>query len=128
MLSTCWPVYRKLPLSLRKLQLARLLRSRSEGIFLAPFEQGEIGPDLFRHVCEFGFEGFVSKRRLNCARLFLARRAAFDSQEPKAALLFSMIGWLIARQVAFPRRQDLLHATKQNLPGRNHFPPFTKAW
>ena len=55
--------YRKLPLSLRKLQLARLLRSRSEGIFIAPFEQGEIGPDLFRHACKFGLEGLVSKRR-----------------------------------------------------------------
>jgi ATP-dependent DNA ligase len=55
--------YRKLPLSLRKTNLARLLRSRSEGIFIAPFEQGEIGPDLFRHACKFGLEGLVSKRR-----------------------------------------------------------------
>jgi hypothetical protein len=55
--------YRKLPLSLRKLQLSRLLRSRNEGIFIAPFEQGEIGPDLFRHACKFGLEGLVSKRR-----------------------------------------------------------------
>ena len=29
---------------------------------LAPFEQGEIGPDLFRQVCKFGLEGLVSKR------------------------------------------------------------------
>jgi hypothetical protein len=28
----------------------------------APFEQGEIGPDLFRKACEFGLEGLVSKR------------------------------------------------------------------
>jgi ATP-dependent DNA ligase len=55
--------YRALPLSLRKLQLQRLLRSRAEGIFAAPFEQGEIGPDLFRKACEFGLEGLVSKRR-----------------------------------------------------------------
>jgi bifunctional non-homologous end joining protein LigD len=27
-----------------------------------PFEQGEIGPDLFRHVCLMGLEGLVSKR------------------------------------------------------------------
>jgi hypothetical protein len=27
------------------------------------FEQGEIGPDLFRKACEFGLEGLVSKRR-----------------------------------------------------------------
>jgi hypothetical protein len=26
------------------------------------FEQGEIGPDLFRKSCEFGLEGLVSKR------------------------------------------------------------------
>jgi hypothetical protein len=32
----------------RKANLARLLARRPEGIFVAPFEQGEIGPDLFR--------------------------------------------------------------------------------
>jgi bifunctional non-homologous end joining protein LigD len=30
---------------------------------LAPFEQGEIGPDLFRHACLMGLEGLVSKHR-----------------------------------------------------------------
>jgi bifunctional non-homologous end joining protein LigD len=45
---------RKLPLSMRKTNLARLLARRPEGIFIAPFEQGEIGPDLFRKACEFG--------------------------------------------------------------------------
>src|SRR5579871_250023 len=39
---------RKLPLSLRKTNLARLLARRPDGIFVAPFEQGEIGPDCFR--------------------------------------------------------------------------------
>jgi bifunctional non-homologous end joining protein LigD len=43
---------RKLPLSLRKTNLARLLERRPDGIFLAPFEQGEIGPHLFRKACE----------------------------------------------------------------------------
>lgn len=33
------------------------------GIFVAPFERGEIGPDLFRAACNFGLEGLVSKRR-----------------------------------------------------------------
>lgn len=33
------------------------------GIFTAPFEQGEIGPDLFRAACKLGLEGMVSKRR-----------------------------------------------------------------
>jgi ATP-dependent DNA ligase len=54
---------RRLPLSIRKANLARLLRGRPEGIFINPFEQGEIGPDLFRKACEFGLEGLVSKHR-----------------------------------------------------------------
>jgi hypothetical protein len=41
-------------------RLARLLARRPDGIFIAPFEQGEIGPDLFRKA--FGLEGLVSKR------------------------------------------------------------------
>ena len=48
---------RKLPLSMRKTNLARLLARRPDGIFIAPFEQGEIGPDLFRQACKFGLEG-----------------------------------------------------------------------
>ena len=47
---------RKLPLSMRKTNLARLLARRVDGIHLAPFEQGEIGPDLFRHACLMGLE------------------------------------------------------------------------
>jgi ATP-dependent DNA ligase len=39
------------------------LRLRPDGIFLSDFEQGEIGPDLFRQACLFGLEGMVSKRR-----------------------------------------------------------------
>ncbi len=54
---------RKLPLALRKTNLARLLARRPEGIFVSDFEQGEIGPDLFRAACNFGLEGLVSKRR-----------------------------------------------------------------
>jgi len=54
---------RKLPLSMRKTNLARLLARRPEGIFVSDFEQGEIGPDLFRKACEFGLEGLVSKHR-----------------------------------------------------------------
>ncbi|WP_063685474.1 DNA ligase [Bradyrhizobium stylosanthis] len=55
--------YRKLPLFLRKQNLARLLVRRPEGIQAAPFEQGEIGPDLFRAACRMGLEGLVSKHR-----------------------------------------------------------------
>src|SRR5258707_7255574 len=54
---------RKLPLSMRKTNLARLLARRVDGIFLSDFEQGEIGPDLFRHACLLGLEGMVSKHR-----------------------------------------------------------------
>jgi bifunctional non-homologous end joining protein LigD len=54
---------RKLPLTLRKTNLARLLARRPDGIFVSAYEQGEIGPDLFRKACEFGLEGLVSKRR-----------------------------------------------------------------
>ena len=54
---------RGLPLSMRKASLARLLARRMDGIFLSDFEQGEIGPDLFRHACLMGLEGLVSKHR-----------------------------------------------------------------
>jgi bifunctional non-homologous end joining protein LigD len=52
---------RKLPLSLRKANLARLLARRVDSIFLSDFERGKIGPDLFRHACAMGLEGLVSK-------------------------------------------------------------------
>ena len=54
---------RKLPLSMRKTNLQRLLARRPEGIFLDGFEHGEIGPDLFRKAREFGLEGIVSKHK-----------------------------------------------------------------
>ena len=54
---------RKLPLSMRKTNLARLLNRHVHGIHMAPFEVGEIGPDLFRHACLMGLEGLVSKLR-----------------------------------------------------------------
>jgi bifunctional non-homologous end joining protein LigD len=54
---------RDLPLSMRKANLARMLARRPEGIFINEFEQGDIGPHLFRKACEFGFEGLVSKHR-----------------------------------------------------------------
>ncbi|WP_349253738.1 hypothetical protein [Bradyrhizobium sp. CB82] len=39
------------------------LRGRPDGIFIAPFEVGDIGPELFRADCSMGLEGLVSKRR-----------------------------------------------------------------
>ena len=56
-------VLRKLPLSMRKANLERLLARRPEGVFVNPFERGEIGPDLFRAACRIALEGLVSKRR-----------------------------------------------------------------
>jgi bifunctional non-homologous end joining protein LigD len=53
---------RSLALSKRKANLDRLPRGRSDGIFVNPFEQGAIGPDLFRAACDMGLEGLVSKR------------------------------------------------------------------
>jgi hypothetical protein len=50
---------RRLPLNMRKASLARLLARRVDGIFLSDFEQGEIGPDLFRHACLMGLEGLA---------------------------------------------------------------------
>ena len=64
---------RRLPLSMRKTNLARLLARRPEGIFISHFEQGEIGPDLFRKACEIGLEGLVSKHR---ERWYTAGRSA----------------------------------------------------
>ena len=49
----------RLPLMMRKTNLARLLARRVDGIHFAPFEQGEIGPDLFRHACLMELEGLV---------------------------------------------------------------------
>jgi bifunctional non-homologous end joining protein LigD len=48
---------------MRKTSLQQLLARRVDGIHLAPFEAGEIGPDLFRHACLMGLEGLVSKHR-----------------------------------------------------------------
>jgi bifunctional non-homologous end joining protein LigD len=53
---------RKTNLAMRKTNLARLLSRRPDGIFVAPYETGEIGPDLFRAACNMGLEGVVSKR------------------------------------------------------------------
>ena len=42
---------------------SRPAAGRPAGIFVSLFEQGEIGPDLFRAACDMGLEGLVSKRR-----------------------------------------------------------------
>ncbi|MCW1996253.1 bifunctional non-homologous end joining protein LigD [Bradyrhizobium diazoefficiens] len=55
--------HRRLSLSMRKTNLERLLARRPEGVFVNPFERGQLGPDLFRAACNMGLEGLVSKRR-----------------------------------------------------------------
>jgi ATP-dependent DNA ligase len=52
-----------LPLHQRKTKLDRLLARRPDGITVAPFERGEIGPDLFRAARRVGLEGIVLKHR-----------------------------------------------------------------
>ena len=63
---------RKLPLAMRKSNLARLLARRPDGIFISDFEQGEIGPKLFRKACELGLEGLG--RSIAIALIVLAHR------------------------------------------------------
>ena len=74
---------RKLPLSMRKTNLARILARRVDGIHLAPFEQGEISPDLFRHACPDGAGG----AGLEASRQRLSRRpvGSLDQGEEPAA-------------------------------------------
>jgi hypothetical protein len=75
---------RRLPLSMRKANLARLLRRRPEGIFINPFEQGEIGPDLFPQ----GLRVRAGGPRLEASRPALSIRqlkALDQGQEPEAS-------------------------------------------
>jgi hypothetical protein len=48
----------------RALRTPRRSSRRVDGIFLSDFEQGEIGPDLFRHACLVGLEGEASRPAL----------------------------------------------------------------
>lgn len=55
---------RALPLFMRKAHLQRLLSRRPDGIFVSDFEQGEIGPDLFRKACEFGLKAWYPNAQI----------------------------------------------------------------
>ena len=72
-----------LTLSVRKTHLTRLLARWPDGI-VAPFEQGEIGPDLFRAACSWGLEGLVSKLADRPYRAGPAKGQGQD-QEPQAS-------------------------------------------
>lgn len=54
---------RKLPLRLRKAGLERLLTRRPEGIFVNPFERGEIGPGFFRAACDMSWRAWSPSHR-----------------------------------------------------------------
>src|ERR1700740_865156 len=81
---------RSLPLSLRKTNLARLLSRRPDGIFVAPFEQGEIGPDLFRAACNMGLEGMASKRADRSYRAGAPKTGSTGRIRPSAACWISL--------------------------------------
>jgi hypothetical protein len=56
---------------------------RVDGIFLSDFEQGEIGPDLFRHACLMALDG----HGFETSREHVPRRpvpALGEGQEPAA--------------------------------------------
>lgn len=53
---------RWLPLSQRKAKLAQVLSRPVNSIFIAEYEQGDIGRELFRVACNMRLEGIVSKR------------------------------------------------------------------
>jgi hypothetical protein len=73
---------RWLPLSMRKANLERLLDRQPNGIFVAPYESGEIGPDLYRLSLHRGTGGHsVETPRSNLPRGSL--RPLGQGQEPQ---------------------------------------------
>ena len=50
------------------------------GISHSDFEQGEIGPDPFRHACLLGLEGMVSKHRESTYRIKNWHHPAFRTR------------------------------------------------
>ena len=64
---------RQLPLTMRKPNLARLLRARPDGIFVAPFEGGEMGPHLFNAACGMALRDWSRNGEI-AATLPVARR------------------------------------------------------
>jgi hypothetical protein len=55
---------RGLPLSIRKPNLARLLSRHPDGIFAAPYEQGDIGPDLSRRHATWALRAWCRSARI----------------------------------------------------------------
>ena len=82
---------RKLPLSMRKTNLARLLARRVDGILPSDFEQGEIGPDLFRHACRLDWRDWCRSSRTG--RIALAGRRT-GSRSRTASIRRSAACWI----------------------------------
>ena len=57
-------------------------RRRPEGIFINPFERGEIGPDLFRAACRIGLKRLVSKRRDRPHQAGRSKQGAIGGNRP----------------------------------------------
>ena len=70
----------------------RVLSRRPAGIFINPFERGEIGPDLFRKACEFGLEGLVSKHR---GRLYQSGRSKQRGNARGGVMLSDVQGLIV---------------------------------
>ena len=75
---------RRDPLETRKATLAMLLARATAGIRFNEHLEDDDGPTVFRHACELGLEGIVSKRR----RLALPLRALarlIKAKDPRSA-------------------------------------------
>jgi hypothetical protein len=83
--------------------LARLLGRRADRIHLAPFEQGEIGSDLFRAAREMGLEGLASKHKDRPYRI--GPSDALDQSEPSVAGDGPGIGDIARRQGTFSSKR-----------------------
>jgi bifunctional non-homologous end joining protein LigD len=73
--------FRPLALVLRKAKLARLLSREVDGIFIAEYEQGDIGDILFRVACNMGLEDPMGR----AVRVWHSRRCQHTSGAPHVA-------------------------------------------
>jgi bifunctional non-homologous end joining protein LigD len=85
---------RALPLHLRKANFAQLLAPRPDGITMAPFERGEIGPDLSARPAAWS-----GKPRLQAPRPAVSRRPAEELAQGEGPQLSAMMRELSARYV-----------------------------
>ena len=59
---------------------------RPDGIFIAPFEAGEIGPELFRAACRMGLEGLGEQAKGPAASQW-ARLDALDTMLARIGIM-----------------------------------------